>query len=121
MFSWKSLKHQLQTRPHIPVATVGLGEVIERVRPRIKTGGRNGTELLVVENIESVQASFKFDVLANAEHLEEAHVKVHDPLRMLSVTSNCGGTRHNQGRSSIRSDLNRKHVVARNTAAARSG
>ena len=121
MFRLKSLERQLQTRPHVSVATIGLGEVVERARPRIKTGGRDGSELLVVENIESIQASFKFDVLANSEHLEEAHVKVDDPLRMLSVTSNRSWTGHNQGRSGIRRNLDGEHIVARNTAAARSG
>src|SRR6266852_4713378 len=121
MFGWKSLEHQLQTRPHAPVATIGLGEVVERSRPRIKTGGRDGSELLVVKNIESVQASFKPDALANSERFEEAHIKVHGPLSMLSVTSNRGQAGHNQGRSGIRSNLNRKHVVAGNTATACGG
>ena len=69
----------------------------------------------MVENIESIEAHLKLDALAEPEELEEAHVKVHGPLRMLSVTSDCGRAGKDQRRTRIRGHLDDEHIVAGHT------
>jgi len=45
---------------------------------------------LWLKTLKASRRAFKSDALANAERFEEAHIKVHGPLSMFSVTSNRG-------------------------------
>ena len=115
--NWWLLEHQLQSRAHAAVAAICLREVVEGTRSGIKTGRGNGGKLLVVENVEGVQAGFQLYPFTESKKLEEAHVKIHDTVGMLSVATNGGRPGHDQRRSRVGGYLDGVHVVASDTSA----